>query len=78
MGVEKWHVARGEKKYNFQKGVGGINIVFGPKYRPLCEAESNEDFNVDPDPGSSKQRPHGFTKQKIETISHCNSTDTVF
>jgi hypothetical protein len=22
------------KKYNFQKG-GGINIVFGPKYRPL-------------------------------------------
>jgi hypothetical protein len=22
------------KKYHFQKG-GGINIVFGPKYRPL-------------------------------------------
>jgi hypothetical protein len=23
------------KKYHFQKGGGGINIVFGPKYRPL-------------------------------------------
>jgi hypothetical protein len=23
------------KKYNFQKGGGGINIVFDPKYRPL-------------------------------------------
>jgi hypothetical protein len=26
------------KKYNFQKGGGGINIVFGPKYRPLLLA----------------------------------------
>jgi hypothetical protein len=26
---------RGEK-YHFQKGGGGINIVFGLKYRPLC------------------------------------------
>jgi hypothetical protein len=23
------------KKYHFQKGGGGKNIVFGPKYRPL-------------------------------------------
>jgi hypothetical protein len=34
MGVEKRHVARGEKN-NFQKGGGGINIVFGPKCRLL-------------------------------------------
>jgi hypothetical protein len=33
MGVEKLRVARGGK--NFQKGGGGINIVFRPKYRPL-------------------------------------------
>jgi hypothetical protein len=28
-------VSREGEKYNFQKGGGGINIVFGPKYRPL-------------------------------------------
>jgi hypothetical protein len=27
-------MSREGEKYNFQKG-GGINIVFGPKYRPL-------------------------------------------
>jgi hypothetical protein len=27
------------KKYHFQKGGGGINIVFGPKYRPLGKGE---------------------------------------
>jgi hypothetical protein len=34
MGVEKRHVARGGKNIIFRRG-GGINIVFGPKYRPL-------------------------------------------
>jgi hypothetical protein len=33
MGVKKQYVGEGEK-YHFQKG-GGINTVFGPKYRPL-------------------------------------------
>jgi hypothetical protein len=36
MGVEKRHVARGGK-ISFSEGGGGINIVFGPKYRPLSE-----------------------------------------
>jgi hypothetical protein len=36
MGVEKRCVMRVGKKYNFQKG--GINSVFGPKYRPLEES----------------------------------------
>jgi hypothetical protein len=39
MGVEKRRVTRG-KKFNFQKGEGGINIIFGPKYRPLVASES--------------------------------------
>jgi hypothetical protein len=34
MGVEKRHVARGGKNMIFRRG-RGINIVFGPKYRPL-------------------------------------------
>jgi hypothetical protein len=34
MGVEKRHVARGGKNIIFRRG-GGIDIVFGPKYRPL-------------------------------------------
>ncbi len=34
MGVEKQRVARGGKYIIFRRG-GGINIVFGPKYRPL-------------------------------------------
>jgi hypothetical protein len=33
MGVEKGCVARGGK-ISFSEG-GGINIIFGPKYRPL-------------------------------------------
>jgi hypothetical protein len=35
MGVKKRHVARGGKNIIFRRGGGGINIVFGPKYRPL-------------------------------------------
>ncbi len=35
MGVEKQHAVRGGKMIIFRKGGGGINIVFGPKYRPL-------------------------------------------
>jgi hypothetical protein len=38
MGVEKRHVARGGKNIIFRRG-GGINIVFGPKYRPLSFTE---------------------------------------
>jgi hypothetical protein len=34
MGVEKRRVARGGKNIIFRRG-GGINIVFGPKYRHL-------------------------------------------
>jgi hypothetical protein len=34
MGVEKCRVARGGKYIIFRRG-GGINIIFGPKYRPL-------------------------------------------
>jgi hypothetical protein len=34
MGVKKQHVARVGKNIIFRGG-GGINIVFGPKYRPL-------------------------------------------
>jgi hypothetical protein len=34
MGEEKQHLARGGK-ISFSEGRGGINIVFGPKYRPL-------------------------------------------
>jgi hypothetical protein len=34
MEVEKQRVARGGKNIIFRRG-GGINIVFGPKYRPL-------------------------------------------
>jgi hypothetical protein len=34
MGVEKRRVSRGGKNIIFRKG-GGINIVFGPKCRPL-------------------------------------------
>jgi hypothetical protein len=34
MGVEKRRVARGGK-ISFSEGGGGINIIFGPKYRPL-------------------------------------------
>jgi hypothetical protein len=35
MGVEKLHVTRGGKNIIFRRG--GINIVFGLKYRPLEE-----------------------------------------
>jgi hypothetical protein len=35
MGVEKQGVRRGEKNIIFRRG-GGINIGFGPKYRPLA------------------------------------------
>jgi hypothetical protein len=35
MGVEKRRVARGEKISFSEGGGGGINIVFGPKYKPL-------------------------------------------
>jgi hypothetical protein len=35
MVVEKQRVARGGKNIIFRRGGGGINIVFGPKYRPL-------------------------------------------
>ncbi len=38
--VKKRLVARGEK-YNFQKAGGGINIVFGPKYRSLISLPWN-------------------------------------
>jgi hypothetical protein len=31
------------KTYNYQKGGGGINIVFGPKYRPL---QSTQHFST--------------------------------
>jgi hypothetical protein len=34
MGVEKQYVTRGGKNIIFRRG-GGINIVFGWKYRPL-------------------------------------------
>jgi hypothetical protein len=34
MGVEKQHVARAGKNIIFRRE-GRINIVFGPKYRPL-------------------------------------------
>jgi hypothetical protein len=33
MGVEKLHVMRRGKNIIFRRG--GINIIFGPKYRPL-------------------------------------------
>ncbi len=36
MGVEKRCVARGGNNIIFRRGGGGINIVFGPKYRPLA------------------------------------------
>ncbi len=36
MGVEKRCVAGGGKNIIFRRG-GGINIVFGPKYRPLTK-----------------------------------------
>jgi hypothetical protein len=36
MVVEKRRVARGGKNIIFRRG-GGINIFFGPKYRPLCK-----------------------------------------
>jgi hypothetical protein len=35
MAVKKQHIVRGGRKYHFQRGGGGINIVFEPKYRPL-------------------------------------------
>jgi hypothetical protein len=34
MGVKK-DVSREGEKISFSEGGGGINIVFGPKYRPL-------------------------------------------
>ncbi len=37
--VEKRRVARGGKNIIFRRG-GGINIVFGPKYRPLLWRET--------------------------------------
>jgi hypothetical protein len=39
MGVEKRHVAKGGKNIIFRRG--GINIVFGPKYRPLLFLEAH-------------------------------------
>ncbi len=36
------------KKYHFQRGGGGINIVFGPKYRPLYENMLDPDRDLDP------------------------------
>jgi hypothetical protein len=33
-GSQKMTCCERGKKYHFQKG-GGINIIFGPKYRPL-------------------------------------------
>ncbi len=36
-GKEKGRKGKG-KKYHFQNGGGGINIVFGPKYRPLLSS----------------------------------------
>jgi hypothetical protein len=29
------YLSREEEKYNFWRGGGGINIIFGSKYRPL-------------------------------------------
>ncbi len=54
MGVEKRHVARGGKNINFRRE-GGINIVFGPKYRPLnvrqyAGSGSETPMGPDPDP----------------------------
>ncbi len=40
VGVKKRRVAR-EGKISFSEGGGGINIVFGPKYRPLNKQEKN-------------------------------------
>ncbi len=34
-------MSREGEKYHFQKG-GGINIVFGPKYRPLLRPQPSE------------------------------------
>ncbi len=45
MGVEKRHVGRGGKNIIFRRG-GGINIVFGPKYRPLFEEEKKSMYTV--------------------------------
>jgi hypothetical protein len=40
IGVEKRLVARvGEIPVSFLEREGGINIVFGPKYRPLMSSE---------------------------------------
>jgi hypothetical protein len=52
MGVKKRCVATGGKNH-FQKGGGGINIVFGPKYRPLEKA--------DPDPYQTSLYPQDCT-----------------
>jgi hypothetical protein len=41
MGVEKRRAARGEKNIIFRRGEG-INIVSGPKYRPLHFSKQNE------------------------------------
>jgi hypothetical protein len=54
-GSQKKTCRESGKKYHFQKGGGGINIIFGPKYRTLvalgraiypvvfCEGPSGED-----------------------------------
>jgi hypothetical protein len=42
-GVEKRHIARGGKNIIFRRG-GGINIVFGPKYRPLQKSLNKQKF----------------------------------
>jgi hypothetical protein len=36
---------RGEN-YHFQKGGGGINIIFGPKYRPLSNCLAKQIFAI--------------------------------
>ncbi len=53
MGVEK-HAAREGKKYHFQKG-GGVNFVFGPKYRPLRNVQ------VDWQSSTVKKFPRSYT-----------------
>jgi hypothetical protein len=42
LGVEKQHVSREGKNIIFRRG--GINIVFGPKYRPLPPVKEGDEF----------------------------------
>jgi hypothetical protein len=45
MAVEKRCVGRGGKNIIFRRGGGGVNIVFGPKYRPLNISKMKQNFN---------------------------------